>query len=272
MVPANFTNDAGLNLYGEILLPYRGAVPPGDGPFPVIIALDSLISNVAVYRWWHAAFADAGYLVFAFDFSGQGHSEGTDDDRDAYRVTDTSRALTWLLEESPVKDFVDAERVGVIGHSLGAITTLEVQAVDDRFKAAVAAAPIHEGQSNFDSADIPIMIQTGDHDGPVAPVPFVNPVLLTRTVYDKLEADRAMIVAEAASHAQHTNSPLLPSPTWGREIAGLYSVAWMDYYLRGDESALDDLLSSHPHLSSLNTSDVEIDGTIHVLREGSFGP
>lgn len=271
MVPVHFTNEAGLKLYGEIVLPHRGEVPPSDGPFPVILVLESLFSNVSVYRWWHQLFADAGYLVFAFDFSGQGHSEGTDDDRDAYRVTDASRALTWLLEESPVKNFIDAERIGVVGHSLGALTTLEVQAVDDRFKAAVAGAPIHEFASSFESADIPIMIQTGDHDGPVAPIPFMNPTF-TRTVYDKLETDRAMIVAEAASHAQHTNSPLLPTPTWSREIAGIYSLAWMDYYLRGDESALDALLSSHPQLSSLHTSDVEIAGTRHVLREGSFGP
>lgn len=271
MVPVRFTNDAGLMLYGEILLPYRGNLPPTAGPFPVILALQGINTNLSMYRWWHMTFADAGYLVLAIDYSGQGHSEGTDDDRDAYRVSDASRALSWLLEESPVKDAIDADRLGVVGHSLGAITTLELQAVDDRFRAAVAAAPIHESASSFETADIPIMIQTGDHDGPVAPVPFMNPVV-TRTVYDKLQADRAMIVAEAASHAQHTNYPALPSPTWGREIAAIYSLAWMDYYLREDTSALSALLTAHPHLSSLHTSDVEIDGSTHVLRAGSFGP
>ena len=271
VVPVRFNNEAGLELYGEIVLPNRGLTPPRAGPYPVILALEGLNTNLAMYRWWHRVFADAGYLVFAIDYSGQGHSEGTDDDRDAYRVTDASRALSWLFEESPVRDFVDTERVGVIGHSLGAITTLELQAVDDRFKAAVAGAPIHESASSFDSADIPIMIQTGDHDGPVAPVPFLNPIL-TRTVYDKLEADRAMIVAEAASHALHTNYPILPTPTWSREITAIYSLAWMDYYLRNDESALERLLTPHAHLSSLHTSDVEIAGTTHILRAGSFGP
>lgn len=271
MVPVHFSNEAGLTLYGEILLPQRGTHAPASHATPVILALEGLNTNIAMYRWWHQAFADAGYLVFAIDFSGQGHSEGSDDDRDAYRVTDASRALSWLLTESPVKDFIDAERVGVIGHSLGAITTLELQAVDDRFKAAVAAAPIHESQSDFSSADIPIMIQTGDHDGPIAPVPFLNPIL-TRSVYNKLESDRAMIVADAATHAQHTNYPILPTPTWSREIAALYSIAWMDYYLLEDETALADLLSAHPNLSSLHSSDVEIAGTTHVLRAGSLGP
>ncbi len=55
------------------------------------------------------------------------------------------------------------------------------------------------------------MIQTGDHDGPVAPIPFVNPAV-TRAVYDKLTVDRALTVTDAASRAQATNYPLLP--TW----------------------------------------------------------
>lgn len=266
-VPVNFPNAEGLSLYGEIILPNRGHTTPAQGPYPVILALQGLNTNLAMYRWWHMTFADAGYLVFAIDFSGQGHSEGSDDDRDRLRVNDASTALTWLLEESAVKDFVDANRIGVIGHSLGAITTLEVQAVDDRFKAAVAGAPIHEAASSFDTADIPIMIQTGDHDGPVAPVPFLNPQL-TRTVYDKLQADRAFIVADAATHAQHTNYPLLPTPTWSREIAAVYSLAWMDLYLKGERSALQRLLTPHEHLSFLHSSEVEIDGQRTVLRSG----
>src|SRR3546814_20770215 len=69
-----FKNRYGTSLYSEIELPKRAAVPPSDGPFPVILALEGVNTNVAMYRWWHQAFADAGYLVFAFDFAGQGHS------------------------------------------------------------------------------------------------------------------------------------------------------------------------------------------------------
>src|SRR3546814_1445807 len=68
------------------------------------------------------------------------------------------------------------------------------------------------------------MIQTGDYDGPVAPIPLVNPAVV-RPVYEKLEGDRAFIVAEASSHAQWTNYPLLPTAQWGFDIAKTYSVA-----------------------------------------------
>lgn len=272
LVPVNFVNRHGTLLYGEIVLPHKGTVPPSAGPFPVILALEGLNTNVAMYRWWHQVFADAGYLVFAFDFSGQGRSadEGTDDPGD--NIAEAQDALTWLLDESPVRGALDRERIGVIGHSMGAIATLGLQAVEPRLKAAVAAAPISEASAPFDRNPLPVMIQTGDHDGPVAPIPFVNPAVV-RPLYEKLEGDRAFIVAEAASHAQHTNYALLPTSRWGHEIAARYSLAWMDWQLRGDPAALPLLREAHPHLSFLWDSEVRIAGVTDVLRgEGLLTP
>ncbi|MFA5939622.1 MAG: alpha/beta fold hydrolase [Sinimarinibacterium sp.] len=265
LVPVEFANRYGTRLYGEIVLPNKGEVPPSAGPFPVILALEGLNTNVAMYRWWHQVFADAGYLVFAFDFSGQGHSDSEGEGDPGNNVEDAQDALSWLLAESPVRGALDTARVGVIGHSQGAITTMALQAVEPRIHAAVAAAPISESSSPFDSNPIPVMIQTGDHDGPIAPIPFVNPAVV-RAVYDKLTQDRAFIVAEASSHAQHVNYPLLPTATWGHDIAGSYSLAWMDYHLRGDMAALDVLRSAHPHLSYLWDSEVQINGETTVMR------
>ena len=269
IVPVTFNNRYGTKLYGEIVLPNRGQVRPSSGPFPVILALEGLNTNVAMYRWWHQVFADAGYLVFAFDFSGQGHSdnEGPGDPGD--NVQDAQDALTYLLQQSPVKNVLDTLRVGVIGHSQGAITIMALQEVEPRIRAAVAAAPINSNSAPFTKNLIPVMVQTGDQDGPIAPIPFVNPVF-EKTVYDKLTLDRAFIVAEASSHAQHTNYPLLPTASWGLDIAGSYSLAWMNYYLRRDESALAILKTAHPHLSYLWDSLVEI-GVVTTTMHGA-GP
>ncbi len=265
LVPVTFNNRYGTKLYGEIVLPKRATVPPSAGPFPVILVLEGLNTNLAMYRWWHQVFADAGYLVFALDFSGQGHSdnEGTGDPGN--NVEEAQDALTYLFADSPVKDVLDASRVGVVGHSQGAIATMALQAVEPRVHAAVAAAPISEMSAPFDANPIPVMIQTGDHDGPIAPIPFVNPVV-TRMVYDKLTSERAFIVSEASSHAQHTNYPLLPTASWGLEIAGLYSLAWMDYHLRGDVAALEVLRTPHPHLSYLWDSEVDVTDTVTTMR------
>lgn len=265
IVPVEFSNRYGTRLYGEIVLPHRGTVPPGAGPFPVILALQGLNTNVAMYRWWHQAFADAGYMVFAFDQSGQGHSDDEGEGDPGSNIEEAQDAITYLIEQSPVRGAVDRARIGVVGHSQGAIATMGLQAVEPRIKAAVAAAPISESSAPFDANPVPVMIQTGDHDGPIAPIPFLNPAVV-RAVYDKLTQDRAFIVAEASSHAQHTNYPLLPTASWGLEIAALYSVAWMDYHLRGDVSKLATLTTAHPHLSSLWDSEVQIGEAVTVMR------
>lgn len=270
-VPVEFHNRYGTRLYGEIVLPNRGLTPPSEGPYPVILALQGLATNVGVYRWWHQVFADAGYLVFAFDFSGQGASDNEGAGDPGNNIEEAQDALTYLFAESPVRSVLDPTRVGVIGHSQGAITAMGLQAVEPRIHAAVAGAPISEQSSAFDANPIPVMIQTGDHDGPVAPIPFVNPAVV-RGVYDKLTSDRAFIVADAASHAQHTNYPLLPTSTWGLEIAGRYSLAWMDWHLRRDPGALAVLRTAHPHLSYLWDSEVQLDGETTVMRGAPAAP
>lgn len=265
LVPVHFKNRYGTPLYGEIVLPKRGTVPPTAGPFPTILALEGLNTNVAMYRWWHQRFADAGYLVFAFDFGGQGHSGDRVAGDPGNNVQDAEDALTYLLEQSPVRSTLDRARVGVIGHSMGAIATLGLQAVEPRLKAAVAAAPISEQSAPFDANPIPVMIQTGDDDGPIAPIPLANPVVV-RPVYEKLSGDRAFIVVEGSSHATWTNYPLLPAASWSFDVAGAYSLAWMDWQLRGDPAALTVLRSARPHLSYLWDSEVRIGNQVTVMR------
>ncbi|HEX4880134.1 MAG TPA: alpha/beta fold hydrolase [Limnobacter sp.] len=269
LVPVDFQNRYGTRLHGEIVLPKRGQTQATAQKYPVILALQGLNTNTAMYRWWHQSFADAGYLVFAFDFSGQGRSDDEVQGDPGNNIEEAQDALTYLLNNSPVREFIDPARIGVVGHSMGAIATMGLQAVEPRLKAAVAAAPISEIQSVFDKNPIPVMIQTGDHDGPIAPIVAVNPAVV-RPVYDKLTSDRAFIVADAASHAQHTNYPLLPTSTWGREIAAQYSLAWMNYHVLGIAEALTVLQTAHPRLSYLWESEVVIGQDKRVFK--SAGP
>src|SRR3546814_10939823 len=59
-----------------------------------------------------------------------GHSGDRVAGDEGTNITDSEDALTYLLEQSPVRSVLDQQRVGVIGHSLGAITTLGLQAVE----------------------------------------------------------------------------------------------------------------------------------------------
>ena len=147
LVPVEFQNRYGTRLHGEIVLPKRGQIAATAQKYPLILALEGLNTNTAMYRWWHQLFADAGYLVFAFDFSGQGRSDDEVQGDPGNNIEEAQDALTYLLNNSPVRSFIDPARIGVIGHSMGAIATMGLQAVEPRLKAAVAAAPISEIQS-----------------------------------------------------------------------------------------------------------------------------
>ncbi len=252
-IPVTFQNRVGTTLSGTIYL------PEDDGVVIPLVFLEGLATNTELYAWWHLALADHGYLVFAFDFSGQGRSGSGS----ASPVEDAQDAITYLLGASPVAGRIDGDRLGVFGHSLGAITSLSLQAQDARVKAVVAAAVIDGRSNSFPSATIPIQIQSGDQDGPIAPYFFTGP-RFAQEVYDRLSGPRELINIEGGTHAAHTNGPLLPSTSWSQAVAYKYSAAWFDAYLRESAAGLVQVKTGDAHLSDLWPS-------VYDLGEGDAG-
>ena len=88
-----------------------------------------------------------GFFVAALDYHGQGESGGeiTDIDPDTNvpaLAQDCSKLLDALEKMSVYKENIDKGQIGLIGHSLGGMVVLQNQALDDRFKATVAWAPL----------------------------------------------------------------------------------------------------------------------------------
>ncbi len=257
-VPVAFAGHAGTRLDGVVYLPENGAAP-ADRRYPAVVAMHGLGANWPAYEAIHVALADHGFIVLAFDFTGHGRSDGSTFGVWDARVDDATAALDFLLDGSPVAACVDAARIGLVGHSMGSITALELAARDSRIAAVVANAPVFHGAAGFPALAVPVMLQTGDHDGPIAPSEALN-YLAVRQVYDALAGNRALIVTEAATHAQHTNLPMAPTPTWSLPVAIPYAVAWFDHHLAGSPAARDVLTRSVPHLSAAYASEFEIDG------------
>ncbi len=249
-IPVTFENRYGTTLSGTVYLPEAAADP--SAALTPLVFLQGVATNTELYAWWHLALADHGYLVFAFDYSGQGASASGP----AAPVDDAQDAITYLFEDSAVADRVDTDRLGVFGHSLGAITSLKLQEMDDRVKAVVAAAVIDNRSHDFRSADIPIQIQSGDQDGLIAPFPFTGPYF-ARPVYERLEGPRQIINIEGGTHADHTNGAYLPSPSWSHDVAFTYSAAWFDTWLGNEPAAFDRLHKGHPGLSDLWSSEYD---------------
>ncbi len=88
-----------------------------------------------------------GFFVAALDYHGHGESEGelTDIDSDTNIpavAEDCSKLLDKLEKMRVYKENIDKKQIGLIGHSLGGMIVLQNQALDDRFKATVAWAPL----------------------------------------------------------------------------------------------------------------------------------
>ncbi len=118
---------------GDVTLTADLSVPPGRGPFPVVVALhgcngmrsdDGQRLN-ARHRDWGGRLTAAGYAVLALDsFSARGAKEVCTEKvrtiTPRMRADDVRAALIWL-GTNPV---IDAKRIALLGWSHGAMTVL----------------------------------------------------------------------------------------------------------------------------------------------------
>ncbi len=175
------------------------------------------------------------------------------------RVKDVSAVLDqldkWNAEKGhPLAGRLDMKKIGMSGHSFGAITTQAVSGevgpggrisfTDPRIKAAVIFSPssptIGTAKDAFGKVKIPWMLMTGTKDL----VPLIsNTDMKSRLgVYTALPpGGKYEVVLDRAEHSAFTDRPL-PSdteernPNHHRVILALSTAFW-DAYLRGDASA-----------------------------------
>lgn len=163
-------------------------------------------------------------------------------------------AISWLLSDAnPHRSLIDATRVGIVGHSLGAHTALNVGNGDPlgRFSAAVALdtfGPLLEAVT----PTVPTMLQYGDREEFFGPYPSPpDPASIPGERHVRTFADHGVDVASfvlrGSTHLEwaYTPNPLVnpvcrpPLCTASRkgERVGLYlTLAWLDRFLKGQET------------------------------------
>ncbi len=125
------------------------------------------------------------------------------------RPADIIAVLDRLLEESANPDSfwfgrIDPERVGVMGHSFGGLTTLRVLARDRRFVAGLALAPVVRTiRDEVGSISQPTMIQVGTLDSLLADA---------RLGYDLLPGPRWLVEIERMTHSPFSDFCLECTP------------------------------------------------------------
>lgn len=130
-------------------------VPKGEGPFPVIITNHGYI-DPAVYtngrglRREQDYLARAGYVVLHPDY--RNYADSSDDMGNDVRfrlgyVEDVINAV-YAIKNSDL-DYIDKNKIGMLGHSMGGGVTTNVIAIQpDLVQAAVLFAPVSANQEN----------------------------------------------------------------------------------------------------------------------------
>lgn len=277
----NITFESGkYTLYGEIYYPANETET-----YPGIVFCEGLCAYVTPYRWILRALADEGYVVLAFDFPGQGKSEGIFPipnfsirfNLGIYLrfsalietpfhyingewVIATSDALTYLLNESPVKNMVNKTSIGLIGHSLGGITVTETAAEDKRFDAVVA---LSQGNPlTIDKIDVPIQFQGGCFDIATLSIPLLY------SCYKNANTPKEIITISGGTHVGFSTAlgPLTPCPPWQKDICLRYLIGYFDYFLKNKTDAFETITTGAPHLSKIIKSRYNFGDGDHFLE------
>lgn len=249
-------------LYGEIFYPLNVSKT-----YPGIVFCEGHGGYISAYDWIPKALAEEGYVVLIFDLPGQGKSEGIFPIRSInipilniyFRytflietpihyvlrewTTATSDALTYLLEESPVKNMINNTSIGLIGHSLGGITVTETAVIDERVDAVVALS-----QGNpliISKIDVPIQFQGGCFDLGTYSIPIIS------RCYSKANTPKELIAIEGGTHLGFSTAfgPLCPCPRWQKDICLRYAIGWFDYFLKNKTDAYETITTGTDHLS-----------------------
>ncbi|MDE0856656.1 MAG: hypothetical protein OSA97_19760 [Nevskia sp.] len=225
---------------------------PAGGRQPVLVFSHGLHGCDVQSRSLTAAFAAAGYLVFApnhRDASCNGgrtpwfegtelmflHPEQWTEATYRNRADDVRRLIAGLYDDDRFRNRADWSRLGLVGHSLGGYTMLGLAGGWPDWKlpgvkAVLALAPYshpYTVQGTLAGLDVPVMYQCGQNDFAITPV-----VAQPQGSYDESPQPKYYVELAGAGHLAWTDSD-----ETDRRAVLAYSLAFLDHYVKGQPAA-----------------------------------
>lgn len=179
-------------------------------------------------------------------------------------------ATAWLLsDENPWRDWVDADRVGLAGHSAGAYGAAQAANGDPqhRYRAAVALDGYHPIDQDVQPRVPTLWILSEQEQAPRVAPPR-NPRTLHPT-WASFDAFRAAglatghLILRSSAHLDFTDASGLAS-RYGSRYTSYFTLAWFDVFLKGDSSAaarfFAERFDDSVDVSSIGTGALGLDG------------
>ncbi len=217
----------------------RVRTPAGEGRAGLIVYSPGIGCGLSAGQAWCEAWQAAGFFVVTLDHpvtgSGLWQTAGTTL-RDnlaralavaqyGLRVADCSHVISLCLTTHEISGRVDPQRIGVAGHSFGALTAQSIagqklggqDVSDSRVRAAMALSPgslsVERAKSARD-VHIPFFCVTGDHDNLVTigsgkdSMVLGSPLANRLAVFDNLpQGKRQLLVLSGADHMTFAGEP-----------------------------------------------------------------
>lgn len=255
----------------------RDAEPArAHGKFPLIV----FSHGQAAIRWQSTYFtvllASHGYVVVSTDHEGgtlfdvvrgQLQNVAVGLETRPVDVTYLLNRLGRLKQDDPLFGTFDLEKIGVTGHSFGALTSLRVAAIDKRVKAIVPQAPVDANVAWLGLAQpvvlgIPVHIQAAHDDRTLEWATSIEPTLLVMrdplwlldithgghfTFSDLCAFDLASIVdrvmldipgADVRKVLNDGCGPTAPPATVAQPLINHFGVAFFNAQLKGSTASL----------------------------------
>ena len=160
------------------------------------------------------------------------------DKTDADRRDDVLFALASMLDDRMYKPYIDTERMGLIGHSLGGYTVLGLAGgwsswKDERFKAVVALSPYigpYVRKKTLRSIDVPVLYEGGTKDKPITPE-----IMRRGGGYDQTPAPKYFIELDGGDHFSFTELD-----RGYQDIIRRTVLAFVNKYVKGENVSIDE--------------------------------
>jgi pimeloyl-ACP methyl ester carboxylesterase len=224
-----------------------GATDPQGAPYPGLVFARGFLARPSMYAGNGRYLASWGYVVAIPNLP---------DEQAEIRASDVEHLFSCLEvlnadADSRFFEQIDVHRLGVVGHSLGGVTTLIVSARDVRIKAAVALDPVNPPgvwwKGNWDHrAEGPSL--TAPLAVIASPAQRCNLFGSYRKMYAAAgSSHKAQYVLVNGSHCDFMDLPASHpyihacSAACGRafseerlRLVEIYTAAWFNYYLKRD--------------------------------------
>ncbi|WP_411287663.1 alpha/beta hydrolase family protein [Phenylobacterium sp.] len=282
---------------GGRIVPYKLYVPKGAGPFPTIVHSHGLGGSREASTYILQAVAEAGFLLVSLQHAGSDSAllsgmAGGETARGAAgargmtaevaqaRYGDVPFAIDQLARETsgsgPMRGKADLSRLGMSGHSYGALSTLVAVGqrvpgargrsfAEPRIKAAIAYSPNKprndDAKAAFAAVRTPMLHFTGTED--TSPFDLERSAFERTTPYQTIGgADQFLIILNGGDHAvfggrRAVSGQLKPTDPAHMALIQAETIRFWRAYLAGDRQAAGALCSLPQRVSALATGYVK---------------